>query len=335
MSVAFELKSLNTALDRLVKDGVITPPQRIKLYALYANDTRPYKEIHEELNKVRYDDKLLEKLMLKNETVAGKKINAEDVKKTPKVTLSLDNVTDFEKDGKYYIKIHYPYPYDNVRIIENLSDPYHSGRERFTQLCGNQSLISLDGEKTATTIFEESLVRDCHEINIRALNELENESEFRKLNVEEQRRVLATKKVMASNPDAFLQKQVFIAPAENIVVVLTPNAPRKDEVKTVKETTVNGVVKQFLVPLNETGYRYDGKNNEQRESPSESSLATDTANEEYEKSDGEELGTAYKKLPKNKRKGKEAAFINTLLLVIILGLITGLIITLLAGKTYY
>ena len=60
-----------------------------------------------------------------------------------------------DQGGKNYIKIHYPYPYDKVRIIENRGN--QTGKERFESLKEKIAQTSLDAEKNTTLIFEQSL----------------------------------------------------------------------------------------------------------------------------------------------------------------------------------
>lgn len=344
----FEQKSLNLSLQRLLNDGVIkSEEQKNKLFEVYKKDPRVYRIIHDEINKLRFDRKLLESVLKKNEKIARHDANFIDVNKKVEYALSLENITDFEKNGKNYIKIHYPYPYDNVRIIENRSDPYKTGKERFESLQGTQKIMSVDGITNATSIFEQSLARDCHEVIMRDIKEVSKASEYTKLSFEEKEKVYGTVKALITSlegPDHYkrellkrpveeilliLNRKVYISPEENIVVMCEENNLSKDEVKTLeteKKTTVNGItsVKYTLKPLNEKGYRYDGEEYDEKleENISQNEIYQKESADDIEK----EKGLALKpKAPWQKKRRKEAAFISILWFVIFLGLIAGII----------
>lgn len=344
MKTSFELKSLDLALQRLLNEGVLkNEEQKDKLFEVYKKDSREYRLIHEEVNKLRYDKKLLEQMLKKDELIAGSKADSIDTDKKVEYALSLENITDFQKDGKNYIKIHYPYPYDNVRIIENRTDPYQTGKERFESLSETQKLISTDGITNATSIFEQSLVRDCHEVSMRDIKEVSGAIEYAKLSHEqketvygsikaiisslpitdEEKRILCSKSVdiMLEN----LNKKVYVSPEENIIVICEQNNPSKDEVKTLqtnKKTNSDGsVTKNYaLRPLNETGYRYGNETSKD-----------ENANIAYDKQDEDdiekEMGTSMKPIPPwQKRRRNQAAFISILWFVIFLGLVAGIVV---------
>lgn len=344
MRTEFELKSLDLALQRLLDDNILkNKEQKEKLFEVYKKDPRKYSLIHEEIRKLRFDRELLEKMLKKDELIAGKNANLIDTNKKAEYALSLENITDFEKDGKSYIKIHYPYPYDNVRIIENRTDPHQTGKERFEALSGPQKVISTDGVTNATSIFEQSLVRDCHEINVRDIKEVSTATEYSKLSFEQKEKVYGTiksiiynlpvsdeeKRVLSSKSvDAMLEalnKKVYISPEENIVVMCEPNAPSKDEVKTLnvnEKINVDGSkTKNYsLKPLDSTGYKYEETNDEKGYENNEF---------ESQKEDDidKELGVSLKpKSPWQKRRKKEAAFISILWFVIFLGVIAAIIL---------
>lgn len=343
MKSEFELKSLDLALQRLLEDNVLkNKEQKEKLFEVYKKDPRKYSLIHEEIRKLRFDKELLEKMLKKDELIAGKNSNSIDTNKKAEYALSLENITDFEKDGKSYIKIHYPYPYDNVRIIENRTDPHQTGKERFEALSGTQKVISTDGVTNATSIFEQSLVRDCHEINVRDIKEVSTATEYSKLSFEQKEKVYGTiksiiynlpvsdeeKRVLSSKSvDAMLEalnKKVYISPEDNIVVICEQNEPEKDEVKTLSVTervNKNGSISKnyTLKPVNENGYKYEESNDE-----------IEYENIEFEKQNEEdiekEMGVSLKpKAPWQKRRKKEAAFISILWFVIFLGVIAAII----------
>lgn len=348
MKSEFELKSLDNALQRLLNDGILkNEEQKKKLYDLYKEDKRNYPIIHNEINKLRLDEKLLQEKLKQDTLIAGKDAKTIDTTKKVEYTLSLENVSDFEKEGKKYIKVHYPYPYDEVRIIEN-NDPHMTGKQRFEELQGTQKIMSTDGTTNATSIFEQSLIRDCTEVKMHDMKEISKSTEFSKLSSEEKEIVYGTLVSVIStldvNPETkaklsrenveimldLLNKKISISPSENIVVVSTPNSISDDEVKTLKIESVKDVagkeVKKYnLSPLNDTGYLYNGQSTE-----NESESMDQKENEEVEISKEDdidkEMGTAYS-LKQNRRKKKnEAAFISLLWFVIFAGVITSIIL---------
>lgn len=340
----FELKSLNTALDRLLNDGIINNEQQDILLDVYKNDGRAYPLIHEEINKLRFDDKLLEERLKQKLVVEGVEAKNVDTTKDKEKPLSLEDITDFEKDGKNYIKVHYPD--DSVRIIENRTDPFHSGKEQFEEINKKMDLVSEDAKRNATAIFEESLVKSCIEVDVKDIKEVTTESEFKKLTDEQKKNVVGTLKAIIGSLDISdeekrrltsesvevmlraLNKKVYIAPEENIVVICTPNDPVKDEVKTLqtdKKVDIDGqTTKSYkLTSLNETGYNYENK-----EVTNESGdYASEQSNEETVKSEeGEldkEMGASYKpKAPWERRKKNESAFMNLSWAIVLLGIFT-------------
>ena len=353
MRSEFELKSLNEALQRLLKAGILkNEEQKQKLYNLYKNDPRKYSLIHKEINDLRFNEKLLQDLLKKDELIAGKNANTIDTTKKVEYALSVENITDFEKDGKSYIKIHYPYPYDNVRIIENTTDPHKSGKERFEELQGTQKIMSTDGQTNATSIFEQTLVRDCNEIEMVNLSECAIPSEFEKLSglssssgrMSEREIVYGTLKSIISSLDVskeekerlnsdnidemlkILGQKVYISPKENIVVNCVENSPELDEVKTLEYQIDQGKRKYSLKPLDGKGYKHDSEVSLEDSSNDEANYG----NEEYEKEKTDELekelGPSYSLKRNNKKKKNEAAFISLLWFVIFAGVIAAIVL---------
>lgn len=341
----FELKSLKTALDRLLKDGIIkNEEQKELLLEVYKNDGRPYSLIHEEINKLRFDDKLLEERLKQKLVVEGVEAKNVDTTKNKEKPLSLEDITDFEKDGKNYIKVHYPD--DSVRIIENRTNPFHSGKEQFEEISKKMDLVSEDAKLNATAIFEESLVKSCIEVDVKDIKEVTTESEFKKLTDEQKKNVVGTLKAIIGLLDisdeekkrltsqsveimlSVLNKKVYIAPEENIVVICTLNDPVKDEVKTLqtdKKVGIDGRTSHVykLTALNEKGYNYENKEviDENGE------YAEEKTNEETVKSEegdlDKEMGASYKpKAPWERRKKNESAFMNLSWAIVLLGIFT-------------
>ena len=358
MKSEFELKSLDLALQKLLNDGVLkNSEQKDKLYNLYKNDVRTYGLIHEEINKLRFDMNFLQKMLATDEKVK-EDISKIDVTKKTEYTLSLENVTDFEKDGKSYIKIRYPYPSDVVRIIENRTNPHQTGKERFESILQSQGAMSVDGVINATSIFEQSLVKDCIEINMMDIKDVSTSTEYKKLSHEEKQRVYGTVRALVSSlPVAddvkrelstkpvqtllqILNKKIYISPSENIVVICDKSNPSKDETKTLSvknHVTEDGrrINVYSLKPLDETGYRYNPDNNyqntknESQEPNKEEKSENDPEVIQEEDDIDKEVGQAMvPKAPWQKRK-KQAAFISLLWSVILLGIISGALIAVL------
>lgn len=350
MKTDFEIKKIQEKLTELLNLGVIKNYDDLKkLKDIYIKDYKSCEDIIKEINNLKFDKEKLNELLMKNEKIGDINISELDVKKKEECKLSLENITDFEKDGKQYIKIHYPYPNDNVRIIENRSDPYQTGKERFEELKERFAKSTLDGIENATSIFEQSLSKDCIELNIKDIKEVSSKYEFDKLTKEEQQIVYGTlkaiiltlpvseeeKRILTSKSvDTILdnlQKKVCISPADNIVVISQINETTKDEIKSLnvqKRTNINGeiVYDYYLKPLNETGYNYEKSNVE--EDQVQESIEN---NNEYEKQNiddlDKEVGSSLTyKAPWQKRKRNNAAFISILWFVMFLGMILSVLL---------
>ena len=128
----FELKSLETSLKKLLQEDILKNEEQVeKLKELYKNDSRHYFEIRKEIDNFRFDKNLLEEKLKEDEKLLNVEVNELNTKKEEK-PLSLDNIEDVEKDGKSYIKLHYPD--GEIKIIENNTDPYLSGKEIFDEM---------------------------------------------------------------------------------------------------------------------------------------------------------------------------------------------------------
>lgn len=196
-----EKEAIARSLNELSKKGIITEEQRKILLDIYKNEDRNYAEVRKEVDALSSNKELLEKVLKRSKEAKG--LEDVELKKEKKheVNLSLENITDFEKDGKDFIKIHYPYPIDEVRIIENRTNPHRSSKEIFESLKDKPWLTSLDGTSNATAIFEQILIKECREVNINRAEELSKVSEFDKLKTEEKEVVLGTLKTLISNAD--------------------------------------------------------------------------------------------------------------------------------------
>ena len=200
MKTEFESNKIEEELKNLLKDGVIKDDEELnKLKDIYIQDERSLSEIEKEIKELRFNENLLDEKLKQEIKIEDININNLQETKENECKISLENVTDFEKDGKNYIKIHYPYPYDKVRIIENRGN--QTGKERFESLKEKIAQTSLDAEKNTTLIFEQSLSKDCNEINLKDIRELSTKYEFDKLTDDEKQIVYGTlKSIIMSLP---------------------------------------------------------------------------------------------------------------------------------------
>ena len=333
----FELKSLITALELLKNGNYITEEQRQSLFEYYKTDKRKYSLIHDEIRNLRFDKELLNSRLIMSKK--NKKIQASVIEEKPvilgtkvdikefnnekkEVELSLDNITDFEKDGKDFIKIHYLNPDEKIKVIENRTDPYISGKEIFEELKDTYGDINLNGIDNAALIFEEVLLKKCIETKLQDEEELSKREEFAKLSLEEQKKFYGLKLIMASNKDEFKDKKVYVCLEEEIVIISTPDELDKDKTRKLIYDEKEGKYK--LIPVKEKGYKNDSdviqsdktEYNEEKE------------NEEYEIQNIEDLdkeikGPAFVKRKKDKRNSC-AAFISVLWVVVFCGILVGM-----------
>ena len=299
--IKFKEESIILLLNKLEQKGIIKDVKdKETLFNIYNTDKRDLNIIFNEIKKLTKDE-------------AQKIINSLKQEKSPiSNKISLDNITDFtnEQTGKKYISIHYPYPEDKVKVVENLSDK--SAKELFEEKKDADGLVSVDGFVSATDVYETQVEPDKNEVKMYNVTELAKRGEFKKLskdgkqNViglvttivnelsginEEQRRKLRNTPV--EELVKLLNKDVLISPNENIVIICTPNSPQDDKIMTVTKDE-KGEYK--LTSLNATGYGYIGKTEEQ-EIEEENDL-----NEEKEK-EKEEFGTSMrKKAPWEKKR---------------------------------
>ena len=210
----------------------------------YLKDKRDLKEVFYEI-----------KALTPNEI--NKKINTmkneEQKDKKQEVKISIENVDEFENQmkTKKLIKIHYPYPDDSVKIVENLSGK--SAQELFEESKDEKDLVSVDGFVNSCDVSKNFIEPDRIEVKLHNVTDLAKKGEFTKLTNKEKECVIglisSIIKQLARNEEEkeYLRKQpveqvilrlnknVFIAPDENIVVLCIPNNPTKDEISAVKK----------------------------------------------------------------------------------------------------
>lgn len=348
MKTEFESNKIEEELKNLLKDGVIKDEGKLnKLKDIYIQDKRSLSEIEKEIKELRFNKNLLDEKLKQEIKIEDININNLQETKENECKISLENVTDFEKDGKNYIKIHYPYPYDKVRIIENRGN--QTGKERFESLKEKIAQTSLDAEKNTTLIFEQSLLKDCNEINLKDIRELSIKYEFDKLTDDEKQIVYGTlKSIIMSLPVSDLEKRnltsksvdtilnnlekkVYISPIDNIIVISQINNPSKDEIKSLsiqKKTTMAGdlILDYQLQPLNESGYKYENQNIDTLKDEQLIESNTEYKNQSSDDID-KELGSSIKpKAPWQKKKKNSAAFISVLWFAMFLGMILSILL---------
>ncbi len=295
--IKFKEESIILLLNELEQKGIIKGiKDKDILFNIYNTDKRDLHIIFEEIKKLTKGDaqKIINSLKQEKQSVSNK--------------ISLDNITDFsnEQTGKKYISIHYPFPEDKIKVVENLSEK--SSRELFEEKKDADGLVSIDGFVSALDVYERQVEPDKNEVKMYNVTELAKRGEFKKLskdgkqNViglvttiinelsginEEQRRKLRNTPV--EELVKLLNKDVLISPSENIVMICTPNMPQEDKIMTVTKDE-KGEYK--LTSLNATGYEYVGKEEQ----------VAEEENEEKEK-EKEEFGTSMrKKAPWEKKR---------------------------------
>lgn len=322
-----EKEIVNKILEGLYNNNIVNSEQLKKLIEHYENINMPYNDILKELEELKKEPNKITNILKDEIVVSG--VNVASVKEEKgntkeDIKLSLENIADFEKDGKSYIKIHYPLPEDTVRIIENRTDPYSSGKEIFEELKEVHGLLGSDGIDNTVTLFEDILEKKCHETLLYNQEDLTKYSEFKKLSTEEQKNVLGLARIMADNKEKFEDKVILLSPEENIIVIQTPNYPEQDELRKIEFNEQKQ--KYELVPLDEKGYNMETS----EDKTADDSLSTNDENEEYEKNSTDNLddiisekerGTSKKPVPPWKRRKKDAAFISIAWISIFMGIL--------------
>lgn len=241
----YKKQSIKLAIEELKNKDLIKDEEIRKLLEeAYLKDKRDLKEVFYEI-----------KALTPNEI--NKKINTmkneEQKDKKQEVKISIENVDEFENQmkTKKLIKIHYPYPDDSVKIVENLSGK--SAQELFEESKDEKDLVSVDGFVNSCDVSKTFIEPDRIEVKLHNVTDLAKKGEFTKLTNKEKECVIglisSIIKQLARNEEEkeYLRKQpveqvilrlnknVFIAPDENIVVLCIPNDPTKDEISAVKK----------------------------------------------------------------------------------------------------
>lgn len=242
----FKPAALNRALLNLKRKLVLSTDDEKELIDLYMKDQRDIKVLFDEISN------------LDKETL-NKKLNKIMIEKTSKKEnkISLEYIDEFrnKENTKDMIKIHYPYPSDKIKVIENHSGK--SAKEIFEESKDEDGLVTVDGFVNTTDVSKRYVEPDRIEVKMRNVTELATKGEFNKLSTKEKECVLglvaciikqlakddehekALKSIPVEQLIMMLNKNVFIAPDENIVVLCVPDDPTKDEIKAVTKNSNN------------------------------------------------------------------------------------------------
>ena len=344
---AFQKNSLQRQLDSLKNSGVINNEQAIKLMEIYEKDTRDFTKIINEVKSFLFNQDLLKDILEKNTMVNGTKVSDMNLEEKETPPLSLENITDFRKDGKDYVKIHYPYPDDTIKIVENNSGV--TSEELFNYVKDKSELISVHGMDNSAALFEQELISRNKELQVSNLIDLTIPTEFSKLSSEEKKVVVGTIKAIIASlpiPDAdkeklynenctelvkklsdMLGKNFYVSPEDNIIVVSTPNTHLEDELKTMNSSLDGNVLKYQLKPLDSKSYHFNSEYS-QNVSNGYDETQLSAENESYEVADEadveKEMGSSITLKRKKKKPNENAAFINELWLVIAAGVLMSL-----------
>ena len=299
----YNLDVINKSLEKLVNSGYITKSDAEMLKLFYYEDKRSIEIINDEIAKFPINKSFLKEKL--NEAKIDKE-KKEEENNIP--SLSLENIVDFEKDGKSFIKIHYPFPDDRVKVIENRTDPFKTAKEIFEEL--NESIgNSKDSIKRVVFIFEDIMLKKCHETKLVNYEEQKKYTEYDKLSSKEKESFDGLTEVLDNNKQKFEGKVVRVCLEEKLVIISTKNEPTKDEIKKIEFNKEEG--KYELVPVDSKGYKYDNQDNMDQDTKTLENDTSENLDEEKELNEEEELqkegelknidkGIAYKKRRKPK-----------------------------------
>ena len=236
----FKRQVISYALEELKNKYLINDDEAKKLQELYEKDNRDIKVIFYEIKNLTREE-------------IEKKLTKEKAQKAPQENkISIDNVDDFQNQmkTKNLIKIHYPYPSDEVKVVENYSGK--SAKELFEAAKDKDGLVSVDGFVSSVDVSKDYIEPDKIEVKLHNVTDLARRGEFSKLSYKEKECVIGlissivnelskrgdiSKEELSRTPVdrlvLMLNKNVFISPEENIVILCTENEPTKDEIMAV------------------------------------------------------------------------------------------------------
>ena len=288
-----DIDVINKPLEKLISNGYITKSDAEILKLFYYEDKRNIEDINDEIAKFPINKSFL-KEKLKVAKIDKEKKKVENT--TP--SLSLENIVDFEKDGKSFIKIHYPFPDDRVRVIENRTDPFKTAKEIFEEL--NKSIgTDEEGIKRAVSIFEDIMLKKCNETKLVNYEEQKKYTEYDKLSNKEKESFDGLTEVLDNNKQKFEGKVVRVCLEEKLVIISAKNEPTKDEIKKIEFNKEKG--RYELVSVDSKGYKYGNQDTNSKEKVASKD---DLNSEEKLQKEGElkniDKGIAYKKRRKPK-----------------------------------
>lgn len=240
----FKRQAISYALEELKNKRLINDDEAKKLQELYEKDSRDIKEIFYEIKNLTREE-------------IEKKLTKEKAQKAPQENkISIDNVDDFQNQmkTKNLIKIHYPYPSDEVKVVENYSGK--SAKELFEAAKDKDGLVSVDGFVSSVDVSKDYIEPDKIEVKLHNVTDLARRGEFSKLTYKEKECVIGlvssiinelakqgnvSKEELSKMPVdrlvIMLNKNIFISPEENIVILCTENEPTKDEIMAVTKNS--------------------------------------------------------------------------------------------------
>lgn len=282
----FKRQAISYALEELKNKRLINDDEAKKLQELYEKDSRDIKEIFYEIKNLTREE-------------IEKKLTKAKAQKAPQENkISIDNVDDFQNQmkTKNLIKIHYPYPSDEVKVVENYSG--RSAKELFEAAKDKDGLVSVDGFVSSVDVSKDYIEPDKIEVKLHNVTDLARRGEFSKLSYKEKECVIGlvssivnelskrgdiSKEELSRTPVdrlvLMLNKNVFISPEENIVILCTENEPTKDEIMAVtKNSDGKYELENLKIDNNEKeigGNTGDTTSKEKHEMKNENALAND------------------------------------------------------------
>lgn len=240
----FKRQVISYALEELKNKYLINDDEAKKLQELYEKDSRDIKEIFYEIKALNREE-------------IEKKLTKDKLQKAPQENkISIDNVDDFQNQmkTKNLIKIHYPYPSDEVKVVENYSGK--SAKELFEAAKDKDGLVSVDGFVSSVDVSKDYIEPDRIEVKLHNVTDIARKGEFSKLTYKEKECVIGlvssiinefakqgnvSKEELSKMPVdrlvIMLNKNIFISPEENIVILCTENEPTKDEIMAVTKNS--------------------------------------------------------------------------------------------------
>ena len=240
----FKRQAISYALEELKNKRLINDDEAKKLQELYEKDSRDIKEIFYEIKNLTREE-------------IEKKLTKAKAQKAPQENkISIDNVDDFQNQmkTKNLIKIHYPYPSDEVKVVENYFGK--SAKELFEAAKDKDGLVSVDGFVSSVDVSKDYIEPDRISVKLHNLTDIARRGEFSKLTYKEKECVIGlvssiinelakqgnvSKEELSKMPVdrlvIMLNKNIFISPEENIVILCTENEPTKDEIMAVTKNS--------------------------------------------------------------------------------------------------